>query len=139
TATASSVNINLGGEKYIVCHAVNLFGSHNRVWNVHAYNGYGTVYNGIEAFTIRFATPVIGGFDAFDNVGGPNIICDQQYGNYGAPFTLQADQYTPQRSMHSSGFIFNKAFGWNDGYANGYTSGGVNAGEVFDCYALNNY
>jgi hypothetical protein len=124
---SATADIGANGEGNIKTGAISLWGSNNLIDHVRSVNSYGSWANLQEQFAIRVSGPRWG-----DGVNNVIQFCraEQPYGNYGNPFSLAGwDPYV----IANSKVISCTAVGLNNGIATGFTSGGVNFGNVKNC------
>jgi hypothetical protein len=120
-----------GGEKNAKIGAVVLWGSNNLVQRVRSINSYGSWANLKEQFAIMLIAPRTG--DGTNNVID-SCRAELPRGNYGNPFALAGwVDSSPKHIQISSKVISCTAIGVNDGNNSGFTSGGVNLGNVKNC------
>ena len=130
---SQTADIGTAGGKNIATSAIIVWGSNNLVERVRAINGYGSWANAREQFLIALGAPSSG-------EGTNNVIqfcrAEQPQGNYGNPFALFG--WDSSHVITNSRVVGCTAVGVNNGFAVGFTSGGVNFGNVKDCVVDSN-
>jgi hypothetical protein len=122
-----------GGEKNIETGAVTLWGSNNLVDHVRALNSFGSRANDQEQFVFFLVGP-----RSADGTNNVIQFCraEQPQGNYGNPFALAGwwSATGPNHLLTNSRVISCTAIGVHNGLATaGFTSGGVNFGNLKNC------
>jgi hypothetical protein len=133
---STTADTGAGGEKNIATNAIQMWGSNNLIERVRCINTYGSWANLKEQVAISLAGPKTG-----DGTGNVIQFCrvELPQGNYGAPFGLGGwNSSTPSYLITNSKVVSCSAFGVNDGLTNGFTSGGVNLGNVKNCQVNSN-
>jgi hypothetical protein len=123
----------VGGEKYIKTGAITFWGSYNVADHVRSINSYGSFANRQEQFVFFMGRPPF-------STGTSNVIqycrAEQPQGNYGLPFALAGSIGSPndnQFGLTNSRVVGCTAVGINNGFAVGFTTGGVGFGNVKNC------
>jgi hypothetical protein len=119
------------GEKNIKTGAIALWGSNNLIDHVRSINTYGSRANHQEQFVFLLTGPASG-----DGTGDVIQYCsaEQPYGDYGSPFALAGwMNAVPYHLLTDSKVISCTAIGLNSGVTTGFTTGGVNIGNVENC------
>ena len=122
-----------GGEKNIKTGAVTLWGSNNLVDHVRALHSFGSRANNQEQFVFFLVGP-----RSADGTNNVIQFCraEQPQGNYGNPFALAGwwSATGPNHLLTNSRVASCTAVGVNNGLATaGFTSGGVNFGNLKNC------
>lgn len=121
-ATATSVSVTVGGEKYSKVDGLAIWGGNNLVENVRCINNYGSFANNSESFVIFLLASLHGG----TNNEVRNCRVELPQGNHGEPFAMAS--YDDNNLLTNSRIVGCYAKGRNTGDTNfGFTTGGANA------------